>query len=217
MPKFPSEEQPVCHKCGVALTEANWYESHRKPRSRYLSNVGKFYALRLFICKECWNRKSSEAEKTMRRRQRELDPDNNFTRYRGTRLAWRGSFARKMTGTELRTISAEAERIAATTILPREGFNDICWLHNHHAPFDILAKRGPERYLIDVTTASYKSFTRNSQGNRLAVEWMARNLPLLMLVVFVSPDLSRYIMKGIPSARAWVGVSKTDLKYANSL
>lgn len=120
-----------------------------------------------------------------------------------------------MTGTEVRTISAEAERIAATRILPKEGFEDICWLHNHHAPFDILAKKGSECYLIDVTTAPYKSFMRNFEGNRLAVEWLVRNFPLIMLVVFVSPDLSRYVMKEIPSARRYVTVTKGDLRRAN--
>jgi len=217
MSEPPSNEKPTCHKCGVVLTDANWYESHRNPRPRYLSNLGKFYALRLFICKECWKRRSSEAGKALRQRQKELDPENINTRYRGTRLAWRGNFTRKMTGAELRTISAEAERVTATEILPREGFEDICWLHNHHAPFDILARKGSERYLIDVTTASYKSFMRNCEGNRLAVDWLSRNLPLFLLVVFVSPDLRRYVMKEIPSARSWVGVSKGDLVHANPI
>ncbi len=217
MSASPPKEHPTCHKCGIVLTETNWYEGHRNPRSRYLSNLGKFYALRLFICKECWKRRVSEAGKASRQRQRELDPQNVNTRYRGIRLAWRGSFTRKMTDAEVRTISAEAERLAATGILPKEGFEDICWLHNHHAPFDILARKGADRYLIDVTTASYKSFMRNCEGNRMAVEWLARNLPLLLLIVFVSPDFSRYVMKEIPSIRAWVGVSKQDLRVAKSI
>jgi hypothetical protein len=146
-----------------------------------------------------------------------LDPDRVYTRYSGLRLAWRGTFKRRMTSEEVRRISEQAEDVAASVILPSEGFEDICWLHNHHAPIDVLAKKDGKTYAIDVTTATYKSFTRNSVGNKNAIEWLIRNTSLQPLIVFVSPDLTRYLMKPLPKGRVWASVQRDDLKFTKSI
>lgn len=205
---------PKCSDCGVFLTEENWYEFNRNPKPRFLSNLGKFYALRHFICKECSRRRASEAGIKRRAEQNRLDPNRFYTRYTGLRLEWRGSFTRRMSSEEVRKVSEQAERITADVILPSEGFEDICWLHNHHAPIDILARKESRNYAIDVTTASYKSFTKNSVGNKNAVQWLARNTQLELLIVFVAPDMSRYLMKPIPQGKLWTSVQRDDLKFA---
>ncbi len=210
-------ENPRCNKCGILLNQENWNESHRNPKPRYFQNSGKFYATRLFVCKECWRKKVREGNRASCQRQKEIDPDNYFTRYRGIRLLWRGTFIRKMTSMEVRTVSEKAEEIAAREILPEEGFGDICWLHNHHAPVDILASKEGQCCAIDVTTASYKSFRNNSVGNKRAIQWLARNLNLRLLVVFVSPDLSRYIIKPIPEGRIYANIRKEDFRLVKTI
>jgi hypothetical protein len=212
-----NQGRPKCSKCGVLLTDDNWYEFHRNPKPRYLSNVGKFYALRLSICKQCSRRRANEAGKRRRAEQNRVDPGRVYTRYTGLRLAWRGTFKRRMTSEEVLRISEQAESIAASVILPSEGFEDICWLHNHHAPIDVLAKRDNQTYAVDVTTATYKSYTKNSVGNKNAIEWLIRNTSLQPLILFVSPDLTRYLMKPLPKGKVWASIQRDDLKFAKSI
>lgn len=148
---------------------------------------------------------------------KELDPENVFTRYTGIRLVWRGDFIRRMTSKEVKTISMEAEKIVAEKVLPAEGFDEIVWLHNHHMPFDICAKRNPECYLIDVTTASYKSFAAIRPGNRQALGWLIRNTPLRLLIVYVAPDFSRYLIKSVPEGSLGSSIHRNDLRYTKPL
>lgn len=132
------------------------------------------------------------------------------------RREWRGS-----TGfiglTSFRfEIASKAEELAYTIILPNEGFTDIVWLNNHHAPFDMLAMKDNQRYSIDVTIAPYKHYGASGQssGNQKALNWLCRNLALRHVILFISPDLTKYVFKEMVTTARCVSLAKKDIAQA---
>lgn len=114
------------------------------------------------------------------------------------REAWRQGIVPTKDYAQLLALTKRSERLVAEAILPSLGFTDIVWLDNRAAAFDILAVSPTGvRYAVDVTLAAYKGGNpaRSNGGNRRALDWLVRNLGLLRLTVFVSPNLARYVVK----------------------
>ncbi len=103
-------------------------------------------------------------------------------------------------------IFRRAEEIAATSILPREGFKDIFWVSeiNSKSIFDILARKNGETYAINVTT-SYKK-----HANRQTVE-IIEYLGLRHLILFVSPDLQSHFFRELRGGQRTSGLYNRDL------
>jgi hypothetical protein len=86
-------------------------------------------------------------------------------------------------GESKRLIAAEAERIAASRVLPKLGFSEICHLStlNRFFSFGLTASFKGERVLVDVTTGIAKSLRLHAS--------MASALRLRFFILFVSLDL----------------------------
>lgn len=111
---------------------------------------------------------------------------------------------RRVWGTSNRSIAAEAERIAATKVLPQLGFSEIYHLStlNRFFPFDIVATFQGLRVLVDVTTGAGKAL-RRQRG-------IANALRMKSFVLFIKPDLKSYYLTAVDSDH--VAYHKDELK-----
>ena len=184
--------RPRCTYCEILLDDTNWYPSSKRTQHK--------------ICKICDKaRKKNKLEGSQVRSKR----NRGFIRSQ-----WCGP---ALTGKYRFEIGREAEQLAYETILPKEGFSDIVWLDNHHAPFDLLATKDGKYFSIDVTASYFKDWHDKSKGNNEALAWLINHDRIHHIILFVSRDLTRYLMKEASLTCRSVRVNARDLPFARRL
>jgi len=95
-------------------------------------------------------------------------------------------------GTSNREIGKSAELHALNKLLPLLGFTEIYHVSpiRRFVPFDFVATLRGVRVLIDVTT----TISKGGSWNRTAL-LLARALGMPLIIVFIKPDLSGYMMR----------------------
>ena len=196
-----------CKYCGIILTEDEF-----SPDIRALDGLQS-------RCRNCNNQSQRERYQTdIESKVKKLESNKLYRKQEVSRYRneWRGSVEPVGLSGLRFAIATKAEEIAFRSILPNEEFTDIIWLNNHHAPFDILALKDNQRYSIDVTIAPYKTYglKQQSSGNQRALAWLCRNLALRHLVLFISPDLTRYVFKEMSANVKCLALAKKDIERA---
>lgn len=127
---------------------------------------------------------------------------------------WRNGISGAQLRKEEFEFADRSEKLANDVVLGREGFTEIVWLRNHHATFDFLALKAEEKCSIDVTVASAKNYSQSSKGNNAALKWLEKFVDLKHYILFISPDLSRYVLRYIPVDKRGAKLGLNDVTRA---